>query len=1140
MMIDGFPKDTTIIVDICHGAFDEIQREEGGKFPGGERETFLSTLYMRMKGTGELKDFERGINMRNVNCIVDTGKRELGKPVQTFPNDMAKLQGQIPPGDPDFAELKIVAGVDFGFPSPGQTTLIRQGAPGDPFAVDSFFDIKYQIDFVGAEGSKWLEGMKGSTKGEVRMLAGEKPLFCVDQEQRYAPRSMVRFYTPGLAQSFMPAEPWMSGAEFKTIPNVGGNFTVTIQLWDDLPPNGGEMLAGGTDEDVNAGEWATVEWGCISVTPETTYYLVVFSEEKQEGGLSGDMTNPYPRGQMYAFDYQSFPIYDYTFATFCCEPPPKSACCLPEGEPEGDLLIAASPGAYPAWAQDVADKIKGTGKFPGNIDLFNTATGTPTPEQLAEYAVVMTFTDARSQNADLLGDRLADFVDAGGGVVQAVFSWHTAIPLGGRWRSGGYSPLTYASQAQGVPLTIGTRYEPDHPVLDDVATFNGGSASYHNTGTYAPGAIKIADWSNGKPLVAEMPGENGCIIGLNFYPPSGSVRGDLWDINTDGAHLLANAVVYAMCGDPSCEELTEEECAEKEGVWHEGKTCDEVDCEPPGECDVVEPGEDCFETECGKTRTSFADKCIPADFFCSGGEPFCGEVLLGGGFTTVMRLDAMALPDPGSEADTRIELVGLNLSSCFPIEVQCPGGPQKWNVQVGLGAPVEGAMHVKKTHDNGGVFDATIPGNAIFTFTGPGGERQLEAPFNIAAKNTPWLHESKVSYQCGKCFAPGVKEECCPEECHPDPENPSGHLHCVIPPKCQRGKRCPMGACCFDDGRPCEDRLTVDQCNAKGGEWHEGKTCDEACPEGFIPAGPDCLETIPCRKPREPEWESRHTFDPCIPADFFGPQSEPFCGTVRLAGKTDTRVERLDDMDVPNVGDTDQTRIQLVQLGLVSCKKIKVKYPGRREKWKVELTLDGGQPEGNMEITKTHPNGGVFDATILGNAKFTFRKGQREKSLPGPFSLDANSIPWAHKTDITPGCGGDEDPNFYPMVGELPGDGAPDDCCFQHCHPASGNPDDHWHCVMPPGCKEEEICPPTGRTCVYQARKVKKRGCDISGCPPLDSCEIVTPTPCDVVGDCSPNLGWKKPCNDPAEIGQCKYKRAHGQRDAYLKRCDCR
>ena len=218
-----------------------------------------------------------------------------------------------------------------------------------------------------------------------------------------------------------------------------------------------------------------------------------------------------------------------------------------------DVLIAASPSSGQAWAQDVIDQIKATGKVEGNVEWFDTSTGTPTLDQLREYDAVLTFTDRGSQNPDLLGDNLADYVDEGGGVVQAVFSWHTSIPLRGRWASGGYSPLTYASQAQGTRLTLDERHLPNHPVLDDVDSFDGGTASYHNTVEYANGAIEIADWSNGRPLVAEMPGKDTPIIGLNFYPPSSDARGDFWESGSDGEHLLANALSYVSggggCGD---------------------------------------------------------------------------------------------------------------------------------------------------------------------------------------------------------------------------------------------------------------------------------------------------------------------------------------------------------------------------------------------------------------------------------------------------------------------------------------------------------------------------------------------------------------------------------------------------------------
>ncbi|MCP3980165.1 MAG: hypothetical protein GY716_12740, partial [bacterium] len=80
-----------------------------------------------------------------------------------------RLQGELF-GDPDFDLLRITAGTDFGLPSPGHTTLTQ--VPGGSFNVDSFFDITYQIEFVGAPGSQ-LDGESGTTTGTLRMQTGD-------------------------------------------------------------------------------------------------------------------------------------------------------------------------------------------------------------------------------------------------------------------------------------------------------------------------------------------------------------------------------------------------------------------------------------------------------------------------------------------------------------------------------------------------------------------------------------------------------------------------------------------------------------------------------------------------------------------------------------------------------------------------------------------------------------------------------------------------------------------------------------------------------------------------------------------------------------------------------------------------------
>ena len=121
---------------------------------GGDGQCFSATLDFVVTGTGDLAGFNRVMTIP-VAAEAHTGPRNPGDPVQTFATDMFRLQGAIF-GDPDFDVLTFTFGSDFGLPSPGSTTLTE--LPSGDFAVDSFFDITYQIEFQGAPGSV-LEGL---------------------------------------------------------------------------------------------------------------------------------------------------------------------------------------------------------------------------------------------------------------------------------------------------------------------------------------------------------------------------------------------------------------------------------------------------------------------------------------------------------------------------------------------------------------------------------------------------------------------------------------------------------------------------------------------------------------------------------------------------------------------------------------------------------------------------------------------------------------------------------------------------------------------------------------------------------------------------------------------------------------------
>ena len=166
-IINGLPPGATIEIAEALLNFSNIVRLPGGSL-GGEVENFLAMDVMQMTGTGVLANFRRNISM-SVQCSTHIGPRNPGDSVQSFPTDFFTLHGQLPPGDPDFDLLRITAGTSFGMPSPGHTTLTK--LPQGNWNVDSFFDITYRIDFVGAPGGA-LAGRSGNTTGTIRMMTG--------------------------------------------------------------------------------------------------------------------------------------------------------------------------------------------------------------------------------------------------------------------------------------------------------------------------------------------------------------------------------------------------------------------------------------------------------------------------------------------------------------------------------------------------------------------------------------------------------------------------------------------------------------------------------------------------------------------------------------------------------------------------------------------------------------------------------------------------------------------------------------------------------------------------------------------------------------------------------------------------------
>jgi hypothetical protein len=148
-----------------HGLFGNIKTNPGGIL-GGEVEQFTSDLTFEVTGVGPLAGWSTTITIPT-KVETHTGPRKAWEPVQSFETNMVRVEGVVK-GHQDFDYFEVVGGTANGLDSPGQTTLYLQ--KDGTWLVDSSFNVKYQIKFKGAPGSK-LEGLEGGSEGVITMTA---------------------------------------------------------------------------------------------------------------------------------------------------------------------------------------------------------------------------------------------------------------------------------------------------------------------------------------------------------------------------------------------------------------------------------------------------------------------------------------------------------------------------------------------------------------------------------------------------------------------------------------------------------------------------------------------------------------------------------------------------------------------------------------------------------------------------------------------------------------------------------------------------------------------------------------------------------------------------------------------------------
>ena len=133
------------------------------------------------------------------------------------------------------------------------------------------------------------------------------------------------------------------------------------------------------------------------------------------------------------------------------------------------------------------------------IDYYDARMATPTLEDLAPYNVVIVWSNYQFNDANSLGDLLADYVDNGGGVVLNEFCFAEVWALGGRIMSD-YSPVS-AGVRQLTTHSLGD-FDPTHPIMEGVSAVT----EFFQAGvTLVNNGVLVAAFDDGNPLVAVNP-----------------------------------------------------------------------------------------------------------------------------------------------------------------------------------------------------------------------------------------------------------------------------------------------------------------------------------------------------------------------------------------------------------------------------------------------------------------------------------------------------------------------------------------------------------------------------------------------------------------------------------------------------------
>ncbi|NIM19174.1 MAG: hypothetical protein GTO51_02200 [Candidatus Latescibacteria bacterium] len=212
------------------------------------------------------------------------------------------------------------------------------------------------------------------------------------------------------------------------------------------------------------------------------------------------------------------------------------------------LLLAGAESGAPAVLEQTALRCISSGVFPigTEVNYIDITNAVPALSTLQQYDVVACWGNwVFTADPVDIGNVMADYVDAGGGVVISTYSFNTMYQIEGRIMTQGYSP--FGNGQTGITpsgtIDVSSLALPLHPIFNgvDVANLTYWQNPNYTNPPLTTGAELLATDELGNNLIAINANED--VVGIVMYVPY-----QFWNGMTsypESMQLFANACLIA-------------------------------------------------------------------------------------------------------------------------------------------------------------------------------------------------------------------------------------------------------------------------------------------------------------------------------------------------------------------------------------------------------------------------------------------------------------------------------------------------------------------------------------------------------------------------------------------------------------------